>query len=77
MRRVKAVFASRRSDTYGFHHTGLIQTGLLERYSLAHFLMIVPFALAQVYAIVTMLRLDAKLIRPARPATEAIEAAAA
>jgi hypothetical protein len=60
-----------------FIHTGLIQTGLLERYSLAHFLLIVPFALAQVYAIITMLRLDAKLIRPARPAAEAIEAAAA
>jgi len=29
---------------------------------------IVPFALAQVYAIVTMLRLDANLIRPALPA---------
>ncbi|NTW03430.1 MAG: hypothetical protein HGA19_19505 [Oscillochloris sp.] len=60
-----------------FIHTGLIQTGLLPRYSVAHIAMIIPFALAQLYAIVTMLRLDSKLIRPTLAQPEGIEAVAA
>lgn len=49
-----------------FIHTGLVQTGLLERYSPLHLLLIVLFALAQVYAIRTMFRLDSKLLCPAQ-----------
>ncbi len=47
-----------------FVHPGLVQNGLIEKYSLAHYLMIAPFALVQALGIVAMLRLDGKLLRP-------------
>lgn len=47
-----------------FMHTGLVQAGLLEKFSLPYFLMLVPFVAAQVFSIRTMLQLDEKLLRP-------------
>lgn len=47
-----------------FIHTGLVQTGLLERYSLPYFIILVPFILPQLFSIRTMLLLDEKLLRP-------------
>lgn len=49
-----------------FIHTGLVQTGLLERFSLPYFLLLALFVPAQIYAIVTMFRLDSKLLCPTR-----------
>ncbi|NTU78998.1 MAG: hypothetical protein HGA45_06290, partial [Chloroflexales bacterium] len=49
-----------------FLHTGLVQTGLLERFSLPYFVLLALFVPAQLYAIVTMFRLDGKLLCPAR-----------
>lgn len=47
-----------------FVHLGLVQTGLIVKYSLAHYLVIAPFAAVQLLGIVAMLRLDGKLLRP-------------
>jgi hypothetical protein len=58
-----------------FLHTGLVQTGLLERFSLPYFLLLAPFAAAQLFAITTMFRLDSKLLCPA--STEAPSAGVA
>ncbi len=46
-----------------FIHLGLVQNGLIAKYSLAHYLTIVPFAVVQLLGIIAMLRLDAKLLR--------------
>ncbi|PDW04526.1 TsoY family (seleno)protein [Candidatus Viridilinea mediisalina] len=47
-----------------FIHPGLVQSGLVDRYSLVHGLLLVPVALMQLMGIVAILRLDNKLIRP-------------
>lgn len=47
-----------------FVHLGLVQTGLIEKYSLVHYLLLAPFAAVKLLGIVTMLRLDEKLLRP-------------
>jgi hypothetical protein len=47
-----------------FIHLGLVQTGLIAKYSPTHYLLIAPFAAIQLLGIVTMLRLDARLLRP-------------
>ncbi|MFV9503498.1 MAG: TsoY family (seleno)protein [Oscillochloridaceae bacterium umkhey_bin13] len=47
-----------------FIHPGLVQNGLVDKYSLAHMLLLLPFAAVQLLGIVTILRLDSKLIRP-------------
>ncbi|RRR76602.1 MAG: hypothetical protein EI684_02690 [Candidatus Viridilinea halotolerans] len=52
-----------------FIHPGLAQNGLVERFSAVHIALLVPVALVQVLGIVTMLRLDSKLMRM-QPATE-------
>lgn len=59
-----------------FIHQGLVQNGLVVKYSLPYFLTFVPFVAAQVAAIVTMLRLDAKLLRPHALESLAADAAA-
>ncbi|NTU79474.1 MAG: hypothetical protein HGA45_08740 [Chloroflexales bacterium] len=60
-----------------FLHTGLVQTGLLERFSLPYFLLLALFVPAQIYAIVTMFRLDSKLLCPAKLEAPSAEAATA
>ncbi|MCS6881027.1 MAG: hypothetical protein RMK84_01930 [Oscillochloridaceae bacterium] len=47
-----------------FVHPGLVQNGLIEKYSLTHYLMMAPLALVQALGIIAMLRLDGKLLRP-------------
>lgn len=47
-----------------FLHTGLIRNGLLDKFSVPYFVMLVPLIASQIFAIVTMLRLDDKLLRP-------------
>lgn len=46
-------------------HMGLVKNGLLDKFSLPYYALLVPMVLAQLFAIRTMLRLDAKLLRPA------------
>jgi len=46
-----------------FLHSGLVQSGVLEKFSLPYFLMLVPLVASQAFAILTMLRLDEKLLR--------------
>ncbi|EFO78933.1 hypothetical protein OSCT_3228 [Oscillochloris trichoides DG-6] len=58
-----------------FIHNGLVQNGLIEKYSLVHYASILPFAIVQVIGIVAMFRLDAKLIRPDTSANKAGEPA--
>lgn len=60
-----------------FVHLGLVQNGLIVKYSLAHYLAIAPFAAVQLLGIVAMLRLDAKLIRPRAEPAPAADAATA
>jgi hypothetical protein len=60
-----------------FVHPGLVQTGLIAKYSLAHYLALAPLAGVQLLGIATMLRLDAKLIRPQQIVAPAGETAAA
>ncbi len=47
-----------------FVHNGLVQNGIFEKFSLAHYVAMLPLAVVQVVGIVAMLRLDSKLIRP-------------
>jgi hypothetical protein len=47
-----------------FIHPGLMQSGVIERFSLAHWLLIAPLTLVQVQTIRVMLQLDRKLLRP-------------
>jgi hypothetical protein len=48
-----------------FIHMGLVRPGLLEKFSLPYFIMLVPLVTSQLFAIRTMMRLDRKLLRPA------------
>lgn len=57
-----------------FLHLGLVQTGLVAKFSLPYYIAMAPFVAAQLAAIATMLRLDSKLIRPAAPATPSASA---
>ncbi|NNJ11115.1 hypothetical protein EKD04_012295 [Chloroflexales bacterium ZM16-3] len=50
-----------------FIHMGLVQTGLIAKYSLPYFLAIAPFAVVQMIGIVSMVRLEDKLLRPVHP----------
>ncbi|MBX0329834.1 hypothetical protein K2Z83_19400 [Oscillochloris sp. ZM17-4] len=52
-----------------FVHLGLVQTGLIAKFSLGYFLAIAPFAAVQLLGIVAMTHLESKLLRPAHPAT--------
>lgn len=54
-----------------FVHMGLVQNGLLVKYSVAHIVAMLPLAAVQLLGIVTMFRLDGKLIRPDHPAAAA------
>lgn len=47
-----------------FVHIGLVRNGLLDKFSVPYFLMMVPLVASQIFAIVTMLKLDEKLLRP-------------
>lgn len=60
-----------------FVHLGLVQNGLIAKYSLAHILAMAPFAAVQLLGIVAILRLDSKLIRPELAAPRAADAATA
>lgn len=46
-----------------FVHMGLVRTGLLDKFSIVYFMMLVPLIISQLYAISTVLRLDYKLLR--------------
>ncbi|WP_129629241.1 TsoY family (seleno)protein [Candidatus Oscillochloris fontis] len=58
-----------------FVHMGLVQNGLVEKYSLTHYATILPFAAVQVLGIVAMFRLDDKLVRPEPATSKAAEPA--
>jgi hypothetical protein len=60
-----------------FVHIGLVQNGLIDKYSLAHLLTMLPFAAVQLLGIITIMRLDSKLIRPLPAPTTAADAATA
>lgn len=60
-----------------FVHLGLVQTGLITKYSPVHYLIMVPLAAVQVLTIIAMLRLDAKLLRPQQAAVQKTEMATA
>lgn len=47
-----------------FVHLGLVQNGLIAKYSLAHYLAMAPFAAVQLLGILTIMRLDSRLLRP-------------
>jgi hypothetical protein len=51
-----------------FVHLGLVKNGLIVKYSVAHIAIMLPFLAVQIMGIVTMFRLDSKLIRPDDPA---------
>lgn len=46
-----------------FIHSGLVQTGVISKFSLPHYLLILPLIVLQVQTIAVMLRLDRKLLR--------------
>ena len=52
---------------------GLVQTGIVEKYSIAHFLLMVPLALSQVKGIEFMFRLHTKMFTPAHVTVGAVE----
>ncbi|NJP04627.1 MAG: hypothetical protein HC837_02820 [Chloroflexaceae bacterium] len=52
-----------------FIHLGLVRTGLLTKFSVEYFVLLVPFVASQIFAIRTMLRLDRKLLKP-EPVTQ-------
>ncbi len=47
-----------------FLNMGLVRNGLLDKFSITYFILLAPMVIAQLFAIRTMLRLDAKLLRP-------------
>lgn len=58
-----------------FIHIGLISSGLIEKYSIAHMVLLVPVVLLQAKTIATLFRLNAKLLnreQAAPPATLAM-----
>jgi hypothetical protein len=50
-----------------FIHLGLVRNGLLDKFSLPYFLMLIPLVVSQLFAIRTMLKLDEKLLRIDEP----------
>jgi hypothetical protein len=59
-----------------FIHAGLIKTGVIDRFTLTHVLLMAPLVFLQVKTILVMLRLDRKLLRK-EPETTTPEAAGA
>lgn len=47
-----------------FVHVGLIHNGLLDKFSVPYFVILVPLIASQIFAIVMTLQLDEKLLRP-------------
>ncbi|MFP4440306.1 MAG: TsoY family (seleno)protein [Chloroflexaceae bacterium] len=56
-----------------FVHMGLVRNDLLDKFSPAYFIILVPFIIAQLFAIHTMLRLDEKLLRPGLEETAVVD----
>lgn len=52
-----------------FIHMGLLHTGQVPMFSLSYYLLLAPFVAAQVYALVTLVQFDRKLLVPAPTAT--------
>lgn len=52
-----------------FVHSGLVQNGIVAKYSLVHFLLLLPLVYLQARTIMTLWRLDRKLIAPETPPT--------
>jgi hypothetical protein len=54
---------------------GLVATGIIGKFSIAYFVLLLPLMLVQLQTIRVMLRLDRKLLRPAPAAQEGVAAA--
>jgi hypothetical protein len=56
-----------------FVNVGLVQTGIVAKFSPVYFALLAPFVAAQIAGIAAMLRLDSKLLRPSAVAHEEAE----
>jgi hypothetical protein len=54
---------------------GLVATGIIDKFSIAYFVLLLPLMLVQLQTIRVMMRLDRKLLRPAPAAQEGVAAA--
>jgi|GEM_PF-4373788 hypothetical protein len=55
-----------------FIHVGLIGSGLVAKFSIAHFVLLAPLVLLQLKTIATLFRLNFKLLKPEPRASLAV-----